>query len=171
MMFPSHLLATVLVGLGLSRLWRPFQPRDWLLALAFGVVIDLDHLLHLPAYLLAHGAAGLDPSVMLSQGSLWQGVMHTPWALAVVLPVCALCRSALPLAFWGLHMVQDFVIARHFVHFGGPVEWVLVGLMLGLAAAILRAQHRRTAPHAPFLGHVAARLGLFPLAMKPFRRR
>lgn len=136
-MLPSHLLATLLLGLLLSRV-RPFKARDWLLALGFGVAVDLDHALQFPAYVAAHGVAALTPAAMLQWGGAWQGFMHGPWGLALVAPAVIAFRSPLPLVFWGLHMVQDFVVARHYVRFGGPAEWAIVAL---LAAAVLVALH------------------------------
>lgn len=150
MMLPSHLLATVLLALLLARR-RPFRAKDWLLALGFGVAIDLDHLLQIPAYVMAHGAAALTPGEMMRWGGAWQGFLHTPWALLPVLGAAAWFRSWWPPVFWGLHMVQDFVVARHYVHFGGPVEWLVVALLAG--AVGLALHHGRAG--APFWAHAA----------------
>lgn len=161
MMLPSHLLATLLLGLLLARV-RPFRRRDWLLALSFGVLIDLDHLLQVPAYVAAHGVAALQPGEMLRWGGAWQGFMHDPWALSVVLGAVLAFRSALPLVFWGLHMVQDFVVARHFVHFGGGTEWAIVA---GLALAVVLALET-TRQREGFLAHARRTFGL-PAAGAP----
>ena len=155
MMLPSHLLATLLLGLLLARL-RPMEARDWLLALAFGVVIDLDHVLQAPVYVATHGWAALTPAAMLQWGGAWQGFMHGPWALLLVVPAVVLFRSPLPLVFWGLHMVQDFVIARHYVRFGGPVEWAIVAV---LAACLVLAVHAGR-DGAGFLDHARRTFGL-----------
>lgn len=155
MMLPSHLLGTVLLGLLVSR-WRPLSPTEWLLALAFGVAIDLDHLLQIPAYVQANGLAALRPEPMSRWGSNWQGFMHTPWALAVVLGAAVLSKSWVPPVFWALHMVQDFVIARHLVHFGGTLEWGIVAALALVVAALLLLDHR-LAPRSPrFVAHAVA---------------
>lgn len=133
MMLPSHLLAAALLALLASRAWRPWTRTQWGLALGFGVVIDLDHALQLPAYLATMGTGALAPGTMLEWGGAWQGFLHTPWALLLVVPFMLMHRSVIPLAFWGLHMVQDFVIARHVVVWGSPTEWVIVA---ALAAAL-----------------------------------
>lgn len=160
MMLPSHLLATVLVGLVASRLWRPFTRTQWALALGFGVVIDVDHLLQVPAYLALHGAAALSPAQMLHWGSAWQGFMHTPWALVLVAPAALLCRSVVPFAFWGLHMAQDFVIARHYVPWGGPLEWAIVAALLAAVGGTLWLDHRRQDDGRTLARHVALTFGV-----------
>lgn len=142
MMLPSHLLGVVVLGLALGLLrGRGFRAREWALAVGFGSVIDLDHLLAFPAYVAASGVAALDPSVGLSYGSAWQGFMHTPAALLLVLPAMLWWRSWWPLVFWGLHMWQDFVIARHYVVFGSLAEWGVV-VLLALTAWGLARVHR-----------------------------
>ena len=155
MMLPSHLLASLLLGLLMARV-RPFEARDWALALGFGVAIDLDHLLQFPAYVATHGTAALAPTAMMQWGGAWQGFMHGPWALALVVPAILVFRSPIPLVFWGLHMVQDFVIARHYVHFGGPVEWAIVGALLAAVLLVLQADR----DGAPFLDHARRTFGL-----------
>ena len=141
MMFPSHLLATLL-GCALLALVRPVSPREWLLAVSFGVLIDLDHVLQFPAYVATHGWSAATPAAMLEWGGAWQGFMHTPWALALVLPACFVFTSWFPLAFWGLHMVQDFVIARHLVRFGGPIEWAIDVALLAVLTMLVLRDHR-----------------------------
>lgn len=141
MMLPSHLLAVVLAGLLIDRV-RPLGRKGWLLALGFGVAIDVDHLLQVPAYVALHGWGALTPASMLAWGSAWQGVMHTPWALVPVLGAAILFRSVVPAAAWGLHMVQDFVIARHLVVFGSPTEWAIVAVLTLLVASVLHLGRR-----------------------------
>ena len=158
-MLPSHLLATLL-GCALLSMARPLAPRQWLLAIAFGVVIDLDHLLQVPAYIAANGVSDLTPGAILAWGGAWQGFMHTPWALALVVPAMLLFRSWMPLAAWGLHMVLDFVVARHFVRFGGPLEWAIVGALFAALALIALRDHRAHGRDARLHEHVLARVAL-----------
>lgn len=161
MMLPSHLLACVLAGLLVSRI-RPFGRREWALALGFGVVIDLDHLLQFPLYLQAHGLAALDPAQMSAWGGAWQGFMHDPQVAPYVIGVASLvARSWIPAAFWGLHMFQDFVIARHYVVFGSGVEWAIVAGLAAAVAGVLFAEHRLARTRdVTLLRHAAARFGL-----------
>ncbi|HEX2023033.1 MAG TPA: helix-turn-helix domain-containing protein [Candidatus Thermoplasmatota archaeon] len=139
MMFPSHLLATLLIGLLVSRV-RPFDARDWALAVGFGVVIDLDHLLQIPAYVATHGLAALRPAEMMAWGAGWQGFMHTPWALLVVAAATLAFWTWIPFAFWSLHMFQDFVVARHWVRYGSPTE---VAITVALATVVAALAWRR----------------------------
>lgn len=159
MMFPSHLLAT-LIGCMLLSFVRPMSPRDWLLALGFGVAIDFDHLLQIPRYVATHGWSHLQPATILHWGGAWQGFMHTPWALLVVVPACFVFSSFIPAAFWGLHMVQDFVVARHFVVFGSPTEWAIIGVLGGILAALLALDHQRHGAGTGLKEHVFARIAM-----------
>lgn len=158
MMLPSHLLATLLACLLVS-IVRPVAPREWLLALAFGVVIDLDHLVQLPRYVASQGTAALSPAAMLHWGAEWQGFMHTPWALAIVIPAALLFGSWFPVAFWGLHMVQDFVIAKHLVRFGSPLEWAIVAALLVAVSFLFARDHRLHGQGRVWWQHALARVG------------
>lgn len=160
MMLPSHLLATLLLGLLAGRLGRRFTRTQWLLAVGFGVAIDVDHLLQIPAYLALHGTAALTPAQMLTWGSAWQGFLHTPWALLLAVPLALLYRSVVPVAFWGLHMVQDFVVARHYVPWGGAMEWAIVAALLAAVAALLWTDHRSNGEGRSLARHVAITFGV-----------
>lgn len=159
MMLPSHLLASLLVGLVLSQL-RRFRPRDWFLAIGFGVAIDLDHLLQLRSFLLAHGGLGrMDASTVVHWGGSWQGFMHTPLALVLVIPAVLIFRSVVPAAFWLLHMFQDFVIARHYVVFGSPTEWAVDVALLAGVLGLLALDRWRHGSGAPLHLHAASLVG------------
>lgn len=159
MMFPSHLLATLL-GCALFSLVRPLAPREWALALAFGVVIDLDHLLQLPRYVATHGWGDLTPAAISRWGGEWQGFMHAPWALLIVLPAMFVFGSWMPLAAWALHMALDFVVARHLVHFGGPLEYAIMAAMLAALVALAVRDHRMHGGAYDLREHVMARVAM-----------
>lgn len=165
MMLPSHLLATLLVCAGIS-LFFPLAPKHWLLALVFGVLIDLDHLLQLPGYVAANGLAALTPGEILRWGAQWQGFMHTPWALLLVIPACVVFASWLPAVAWALHMVQDFVIATRYVVFGSAMEWAIVGALAGLLAAFVAWDHRAHGGGSPVAQHLFARVAMV-LPLRP----
>lgn len=158
-MLPSHLLATLL-GCALLSLARPVSAREWMLALAFGVLIDLDHLLQVPVYVATHSMADMTPAAIMGWGGAWQGFMHTAWALALVVPACLWFRSLVPAAFWGLHMVQDFVVARHLVVFGSALEWAICAGLFALLALAIRLDHARHGAGAGFGEHVLARVAM-----------
>lgn len=160
MMLPSHLLATLLVGLLVGRAWRPFTRTDWMLAVGFSVVIDVDHLIQFPAYVMTHGAAALTPTQMLHWGAAWQGFMHTPWALLLVVPFALMYRSVIPLAFWGLHMFQDFVVARSYVEWGGAEEWAIVAVLLAAVLGLVWLDHRKHGHGRSLVRHAAVTFGV-----------
>lgn len=159
MMFPSHLLATLLVCAGISMLF-PLAPKHWLLALAFGVAIDLDHLLQIPAYVATHGFQAMTPGEIARWGASWQGFMHTPWALLLVLPASVLFASWLPIVAWALHMFQDFVVATRWVVFGSATEWAIVGALAGLLALLVVRDHQAHGGGAALREHVFARVAM-----------
>lgn len=162
MMISSHLLASLLLGIALSQ-WRRFTPRDWALAVGFGVAIDLDHLLQLRQYILSHGGLrGMHAATIVHWGASWQGFMHTPLALALVVPACLLFRTLVPAAFWGLHMFQDFVIARSYVVFGSPEEMVIDVALLALVIAGFWLDRRRQGAADPLPRYVAGLFGWRP---------
>lgn len=83
--------------------------NDAFVALTFGVLIDLDHLFGLKDYVAAQGVAGLyDFDSLMHADGQWKSMLHNPVAVMVVGPVATASRLALPLLFWGVHMVMDF---------------------------------------------------------------
>lgn len=172
MMLPSHLLATITLGLLLSRL-RPFEAKEWALAFAFGVLVDLDHLLQVPRYAATHGGVASLANVgdVLRWGADWQGFFHTPWAALVVALACLGSASWVPAVFWGLHMVQDFVVARHLVPFGGGVEWAIVAALAASVLGLLALDHRAHAARVAFPGYVRERVALGVLSLATVWRR
>lgn len=146
MMLPSHLAATLILGFALAR-WFPFDARAWMLAIAFGVLIDIDHLFQAPQYLLSQipqkGLAAFRPTDMLHYGAAWQGIFHhAVWGTLIVLAASLILRSPVPALFWGLHMFLDFVIARKYVVFGSAMEFAVLGGMLALVALLAWDNHR-----------------------------
>lgn len=153
-MLPSHLAATLILGFLLARV-VPWDARAWLLAIVFGVVIDIDHLLEVPRYLLTqvptHGMAALAPSAILQHGAAWQGIFHNPlWGSLIVVAASLLLWSWIPLVFWGLHMVLDFVVARHYVVFGSPTEFAVLAAMLAVLVPLALLHHRTFGNGQPF---------------------
>jgi hypothetical protein len=160
MMLQSHLLAVLLACALLARV-RPLTTRDWLLAIGFGVAIDLDHLLQLPFYLLSHpGASALSLRTMIHWGARWQGLMHEPYAILLVAAAALAFRSWIPLGAWALHMVQDFVIARRYVRFGSPLEWAIDAALLVALVAALEWDRRVAGADGPLWKHAASKVGI-----------
>ncbi len=145
MMSISHLLAVLLLAYVTAR-FREWTVEDTWLALGFGWLIDLDHAVQVPVFVGSHDLTAMSLDQALSWGSAWQGAMHTPWGLVVVIAAVVTYRSWVPALFWFLHMVQDFYIATEWVVFGSPLEWAIVALMAGSLATIAVWQARVEAP-------------------------
>lgn len=159
MMFPSHLLATLLVCAGISTFF-PLSAKHWALALLFGVAIDLDHLIQIPAYVATHGFQSMTPGEIARWGGNWQGFMHTPWAVLLVIPACLLFASWMPAVAWSLHMFQDFVVATRWVVFGSAMEWAIVAILVALFAAVIVRDHRLHGSGSALREHVLARAAM-----------
>ncbi|GEM_PF-1024840 len=83
--------------------------NDSFVALTFGVFIDIDHLFGLKDYVAVHGIAGLvDFDSLMNADGQWKSMMHTPAAVMIVGPVATASRLALPLLFWGVHIMMDY---------------------------------------------------------------
>jgi len=84
--------------------------NDAFVALLFGVLIDVDHVLGLKNYAQANGlAAMLDFDSLMHADGHWKSLMHNPIAVAIVAPLAFAYRMAIPLVFWGVHILMDYV--------------------------------------------------------------
>lgn len=94
----THALATTL-GVRVLGL----HGRDAYLAYAFGVAVDLDHVVKLPFYLRAVGVAN-------RRGYYWRSSLQEPVALLWILPLCVLLGTAVPALFFALHVAMDYLV-------------------------------------------------------------
>jgi len=107
--------------------------NDAFVALVFGVLIDLDHLMGLKDYTDAHGFRALmDWDTLLDPGGHWKSMLHSPVAVAVIGPVSALSRLGIPLLFWSVHLVMDHVRDAYLSQFSEAEAMLLVFATLGL---------------------------------------
>ncbi|MGQ9586759.1 MAG: hypothetical protein ACUVT7_00010 [Thermoplasmata archaeon] len=84
--------------------------NDAFVALLFGVFIDVDHILGLKDYVQANGfSAVLDFDSLSHAEGHWKSLMHSPTAVAIVAPLALASRLAIPLVFWGVHILMDYV--------------------------------------------------------------
>jgi hypothetical protein len=84
--------------------------NDAFVALMFGVLIDLDHLMGLGNYAKANGISALfDLDHLTNPGGHWKSLFHNPVSVAVIAPLSIASKLAIPLLFWGVHMAMDFV--------------------------------------------------------------
>ena len=101
----THLVVSLLL-IELMHLDR----NDAFVALVFGVFIDLDHLFGLRDYVQANGMkAVFSFDDIVNPGGHWKSLMHSPIAVMVIGPVSIASRLAIPLLFWGAHVLMDVV--------------------------------------------------------------
>lgn len=163
-MLPTHLAASLVLGLLLARTVG-MDARAWMLALLFGVAIDVDHLFEVPAYLAVAVPekgllAAVSPAALLAHGGGWTSFFHEPPGAAVAASVALAFGTAVPAAFWLLHVGLDRLVARDVVPFAGPLEWALLVALAAVAHALARSELARDGPLAfppawPFLALAA----------------
>jgi hypothetical protein len=94
----THALATT-VGVKLLGL----HGRDVWLAYAFGVGVDVDHLIKAPFYLKAIG-------IRDERGYYWRSSLQEPVALLWIVPLCLLLGTAVPALFFLVHVAMDYSV-------------------------------------------------------------
>ena len=94
----THVLATTLgvKALGL-------HGRDAWLAYAFGVGVDIDHLVKAPFYLRKVGWRD-------RRGYYWRSSLQEPVALSWIIPLCLLLGTAVPAVFFVIHLAMDYSV-------------------------------------------------------------
>ena len=156
MLAVTHLIVSLLLITVLN-----LDKNDSFVALLFGVFIDVDHLLGLKDYVAANGLASLlDLDSLMQPEGQWKSLFHNPVAVMVVGPVSTGSRLAVPLLFWGAHMVMD--------HFEDAVLGLFsvweMALLAGSFLALTSVAFRRYAAANPgcgfgdFVGHIAHRV-------------
>ncbi len=95
----THVLGT---ALGVQVLG--LRGRDAYLAYAFGVAVDLDHVIKLPRYLKAVGWAN-------RRGYYWRSSLQEPVALLWIVPLSFLLGTAVPTVFFLLHLALDYLVS------------------------------------------------------------
>jgi len=111
--------------------------NDAFVALVFGVFIDLDHLFGLRQYAETRGiAAVLDFDSLMNPGGQWKSMFHSPMAMGVVAPLSVGFRLAIPVLFWGVHLIMDFAEDAVLGLFSAPEAMLLA--LAGLALFSIR---------------------------------
>jgi len=107
--------------------------NDAFVALLFGVFIDLDHLFGLVKYTHLNGVASIfDFHSLMNPGGQWKSMLHLPIAAAIVTPLSFAFRLGIPLLFWGVHLLMDFVEQNYLGNFSGVEAGLLLFSGLGL---------------------------------------
>ncbi len=152
----THLIVTLLLITLLN-----LDKNDSFVALLFGVFIDVDHLLGLKDYVAANGLASvLDLGDLMQPEGQWKSMFHNPVAVMVVGPVSTGSRLALPLLFWGVHMVMDYLQEAVLGLFSVWEVALLAGSFLALASVAFRryAAANPGCGFRDFAGHVMDRV-------------
>lgn len=101
--------------------------NDAFVAIVFGVLIDLDHLMGLKDYADAHGMKALmDWDTLVNPGGHWKSILHNPIAIAFVGPLSTVSRLGIPLLFWGVHMTMDVIQESYLTQFSAAEAMLLL---------------------------------------------
>jgi len=94
----THILATTL-GVQAMEL----HGRDAALAYAFGVGVDVDHVVKAPFYLRAVGLRD-------KRGYYWRSSLQEPVALLWIVPLSIFLGTVVPLVFFAIHIAMDYSV-------------------------------------------------------------
>jgi len=142
----THLIVTLLL-IQIFLLDR----NDAFVALVFGVLIDLDHLIGLKDYAHANGIkALLNVDNLMNPGGHWKSILHNPMALAIVGPLAFASRLAIPLIFWGVHIAMDIVQEGYLGQFS-QTEAMLAFFSFALLITLRYSKHIESGREASLL--------------------
>ncbi|MEO8451348.1 MAG: hypothetical protein ABI647_16255 [Gemmatimonadota bacterium] len=94
----THVLATTL-GVKLFGL----HGKDVVLAYAFGVAVDIDHLIKMPFYLRTVGLRN-------EKGYYWRSSLQEPVAFLWIIPLCFFLGTWVPALFFAIHLAMDYSV-------------------------------------------------------------
>jgi hypothetical protein len=94
----THVLATTL-GVEVFKL----HGRNAVLAYAFGVGVDIDHLIKAPFYLRAVG-------LRRKKEYYWRSSLQEPVALLWIVPLSLLLQTWVPVVFFLVHVAMDYLV-------------------------------------------------------------
>jgi len=132
--------------------------NDAFVALIFGVFIDLDHLIGLKDYAHANGIKALfNFDNLMDPGGHWKSILHNPMALAIVGPLAFASRLAIPLVFWGVHILMDMVQEGVLGQFS-QVEAMLGFIALAMLVTLRYSKHIESGRDETFLKYLRSEL-------------
>jgi hypothetical protein len=116
----THFLATTLgvQALGLSG-------HERALAYAFGMAVDIDHVVKAPFYLRAVGLQD-------KRGYYWRSSLQEPVALLWIVPLCWFLGTMVPIVFFALHVAMDYSVRFEKMPFYPYSSYVTRGWLLGI---------------------------------------
>jgi len=156
MLATTHLIASLLL-IQLMSLDR----NDAFVALLFGVFIDVDHFFGLKDYVAANGASGLFhlEDLMHPEGQ-WKSLLHSPMAAVVVGQVSVASRLAIPVLFWGAHLVMDYV-QESFLGVFSIAEMAFCASLLSILVWIRYSGFARDRPEGSFVDYLRSEVEFF----------
>lgn len=95
------------------------------LAYAFGVAVDVDHLLKAPFYLRAVGLVD-------RRGYYWRSSLQEPVALLWIVPLCFYLGTFIPVLFFCVHVAMDYSVSFEKLPFYPYTHTVTRGWLLGM---------------------------------------
>ena len=117
----THILATTagVQALGLTG-------EQAVLAYAFGVAIDIDHVVKAPFYLKF---AGLKEKKM---GYYWRSSLQEPVGFLWIIPLSIYLGTFVPVLFYAIHLAMDYSVSFEKMPFYPYSTWVTRGWLLNI---------------------------------------
>jgi hypothetical protein len=116
----THILATTLGAQAMG-----LEGRDLALAYAFGVGVDVDHVIKAPLYLRAVGWRD-------RRGYYWRSSLQEPVALLWIAPLCVVLGTLVPILFFTIHVAMDYSVRFEKMPFYPYSAWVTRGWLAGV---------------------------------------
>lgn len=134
MMAFNHLLVVII----LIRLLK-LDHNEAFVAILFGFLLDLDHLMGIPSFINEYGwAAIFNMDSILHNDVQWKSAMHGAEAFIVVSAISLLFRMYVPILFWSVHVLMDWAQVTYW----NIIAWPELLFMLILGGALLYIEYR-----------------------------
>ncbi len=156
MLSTTHFAVSVLLGLLLN-----LDRNEWVVALSFGVLIDLDHLFALPKYVADNGAAAiLRPTWTDGPGFVYKSSFHQADGSFIVGYLSVGWRYFFPFIFWGVHIFMDWLQLAALEYSEAIEAAIFASSLLGIAYILYNRWHALRPESGPwdYIVHVGARL-------------
>jgi hypothetical protein len=95
------------------------------LAYAFGMGVDIDHVVKAPFYLRAVGLRD-------KRGYYWRSSLQEPVALLWIVPLCVFLGSVVPLLFFTIHVAMDYSVRFEKMPLYPYSTWVTRGWLVAM---------------------------------------
>jgi len=128
MMAFNHLLVVII----LIRLLK-LDHNEAFVALLFGFLLDLDHLMGIPSFINEYGwVAIFNIDSLLHNEVQWKSAMHSSEAFIVVSVISIFFRMYIPIMFWSIHILMDWVQVTYWNIIAWPelIIMIIFGIIL-----------------------------------------